>query len=171
MKASLQPPWLARTLAAACLRGEAREVITGDLDQEFAESVAAGTPVAAARRRYWRQTLASLADVYRLSAGRVPGEPTMLRHWSSALFRGLSLDLRSVGRFAPPGYAAVAVLFLAMGIGATTVIFSPSASFRGAACDHPEIGSRLDACRGESIMTESAQFERLHDPANGVLSE
>jgi len=117
-----RPPKLARALASLFLRGEAGEVIAGDLDQEFADAVNAGTPVRAAGRRYWRQALASIAAVRRhqqethVSTQRSPFQ------W----LHGLSLDVKSVARVLrrSPGYAAIAILSLAIGIGANTAIVS-----------------------------------------------
>ena len=114
------PPRLARLLAAACLRGDAGEVIAGDLEQEFAEAIAAGLPAADARRRYWRQTLASIAAVgWRRKAAIEPASRTM--PWS-----GLALDVRSVVRTLSHnrGYAAAAVISLAVAIGASAAVVS-----------------------------------------------
>jgi predicted permease len=114
------PPRLARAVALLLLKGEAREVIVGDLDQEFAEAIDSGVRPALARRRYWRQTLASIAATRRPArSGRTGVRP---QHW----MRGLSLDLTAVLRVLrrSPGYAAIAVISLAIGIGANTTIFS-----------------------------------------------
>lgn len=115
------PPRLARAIAAVCIRGDAREVILGDLDQEFSEAAAAGLSPAGARRRYWRQTFASIAAVTRHHK-----EQRMSNRHPLQSLRGLSLDIRAVTRALrrSPGYAAVAILSLAVGIGANTAIVS-----------------------------------------------
>jgi predicted permease len=118
MAASPTPPRLARRLALFSLKGDAREVLVGDLDQEFAEAIASGVRPAAARRLYWRQTIASIAAVRR--------DARRHRAPSANPLRGLSLDLTAVLRVLrrSPGYAAIAVISLAIGIGANTTVFS-----------------------------------------------
>lgn len=116
-----QPPRLARQLARWLLRGDTREVIAGDLDQEFTERIAEGGTIAAARRHYWRQSLASVGAVHREAWSRRFGSLDRLRP-----LQGLGLDLRAVLRILrrSPGYAAVAILSLAIGIGASTAVVS-----------------------------------------------
>ena len=120
MASQPNPPRLARLIAHLLLRGDAREVVIGDLDQEFADAIAGHVPAGAARRRYWRQAIASIFSVHR------PSGDTMKFHSITGLWRGLSLDARSVFRTLrrSPGYAAVAILSLAIGIGANTAIVS-----------------------------------------------
>ena len=71
MSRGIRPPRLPRALAALCLPAEMREIVVGDLDEEFAAQIAHGQSRRAAARRYWRQTLASIV------AGQRAGAPTM----------------------------------------------------------------------------------------------
>ncbi|HKV99493.1 MAG TPA: ABC transporter permease, partial [Vicinamibacterales bacterium] len=123
-----RPPALARAFVRLLIRGEAGEVIAGDLDEEFAEQLAAGASRRTASRHYWRQALASIG-AYRRATAEMPRlrsqETNMPPQATSSLVQGLGLDLRQVWRaiWRSKGYAAIAVLSLAIGIGANTAIF------------------------------------------------
>ncbi len=114
MTTTPRPPRLARALAARLLRGEMREVVLGDLDEEFARALAAGVAPARARRRYWRQAMASLVP------RREPREGTR-----PILLAGFSQDLRYAARVVAhrPAFTAIAVLSLGIGIGANTTVY------------------------------------------------
>lgn len=127
MNTAARPPRLARALVASLLRGDMREVVLGDLDEEFTRRLEAGTTPSAARRRYWRQALASV-----LARSGDPREPIdRLRFQTSAAGRGALMnlwlrDLRYAGRLVrrQPAFSGVAILTLAIGIGATTAVFT-----------------------------------------------
>jgi putative ABC transport system permease protein len=122
-----RPPRLARALVRLLVRRDARDVILGDLDEDFRDQLRADTGLAAARRRYWRLALGSLASFGRdrLSpdqavtpdgADGVRAAP--LVHLWQDVRQGLRLLARS------PGFAATSILTLAIGIGANTAIFA-----------------------------------------------
>lgn len=115
MGASPSPPRVPRWLIRTLLSRERAEVILGDLDEEFHVDTVPRLGPRAARLRYWRLALASIAA-------------TRSRPWPGR-FRSLSAvghELRIAVRGATrrPAFTAVAAGTLALGIGATTVVFS-----------------------------------------------
>jgi predicted permease len=124
----VQPPRLARQLLRLLLPADRREFIEGDLDERFALRVARGEPVRRARRWYWMNTLLSLKSGLR---GRemqsATGEessvgPRRLKAVMVVLFGDARQATRVLVR--RPGFTTVAVLTLALGLGANTAVFS-----------------------------------------------
>ncbi len=123
---SQTPPPLTRTLLRLSVRGEAYEVIAGDLDEEFAGALAAGVPMADARRQWRRQALRSIVSVVSARAHdalRSSGGPSLSRVPRALV--DLGRDARYVARQLrrSPSYAATAVLSLALGIGGGTAVY------------------------------------------------
>src|SRR5262245_27537580 len=122
-----KPPAVARLLVRLFVRRDARDIIVGDLDEDFREEIARGTRASAARRRYWRQALGSIFSFgrERLAPEPVvdvepdsPARGTTLRNLWHDIRLGIRLLYRS------PGFALTAIVTLAVGIGANTAIFA-----------------------------------------------
>jgi predicted permease len=122
-----RPPALARALVRLLVPRHARDVILGDLDEDFVDQVKAGAPASTARRRYWELALASVASFGRdrITPGRAV-EPDMSHEARGAglahLWQDLRHGLRLLGR--SPGFALTSIVTLAIGIGANTAIFA-----------------------------------------------
>jgi predicted permease len=119
--ATSAPPRLIRAIAARCLAPADREFLLGDLDEGFAARAAAsGAPIA---RRWYRRQVAlavwhGLGRRRPVPAGARPSQRSLdMSHW----WRDIRLGVRTLRR--TPVYTAVAVLTLALAIGANTVLF------------------------------------------------
>jgi putative ABC transport system permease protein len=113
------PPRLAAWLAGWRVASDDREFAIGDLQEEFADRVARDGP-ARARRWYWRQTIRSCLTRCPRRFDHAPARPRrpLMQH----LIHDVRFALRLLRR--APGFTAVVIVTLALGIGATTAIFS-----------------------------------------------
>jgi putative ABC transport system permease protein len=118
-----RPPLPGRMLARLIVGPDA-EVLRGDLEETFHRRVAQEGDSARARLAYTADAAGSLArwwlsGAYRRTDRRSKPNP-------GGLMRGIGSELRQLwrGLVRRPGYASVVVLTLALGIGATTTIYS-----------------------------------------------
>ena len=123
----MRPPLLPRLLVRLAAPARRRAVILGDLEEEYAQRVAAGgTMREGARRWYWSQALRSAGPLMALRWRREGSAPGTTERGGGAgmetLIQNVRFGLRSLRR--NMGFTALVILTLALGIGANSVIFS-----------------------------------------------
>lgn len=122
----MTPPPLARRVLRRLLPEEVRDVLLGDLDEEFERLVAPARSRRGARWWYWWQVIRSLPAAMRLrvQARRRRSGPNTVR--PGRLLGQLTTDFRYGLRRAlhQPSLVATVTLTLALGIAATTSVFA-----------------------------------------------
>jgi len=139
MASGCTPPRAARLLLRVLLGARTGEIVVGDIDEEFFDTILPRHGPMAARRWYWHQTLASIRSVWRGTLSRrgrshvrvadvcSTGSPRSgalknSRVPMASMILGFRYSWRSIRR--RPGFAATVIALVALGVGATTSVFS-----------------------------------------------
>ena len=119
---SARPPVLVTRLLERTLPTRIREEFLGDLEESYAARIAAGRSPIVTRLWYCREALAAPLTLHSHQAPALSNAPRAADGPMTNLLIDLRFALRMLAR--QPGFTAVVAITLALGIGATTAIFS-----------------------------------------------
>ena len=120
-----QPPRIARAILSRALPAADREVVIGDLDEEYRRTMIALVGRRRARLWYWRQALLSVPSAVRLRRrSTVRTDPPAERSSIGRVWLELAGDLRyAVRLFArQPGFVLLTIVTQALGVAVTTAV-------------------------------------------------
>ena len=120
----VRPPLAARWMLRMSLPRNEREFFMGDMEEDFFQRVLRERDARAARRWYWQQAWHVAFGAPAPSNGQLSPERNHKSRggWMSDFMQDVRFGLRALRQ--NRGFAAVAILTLALGIGANTAIFT-----------------------------------------------
>lgn len=119
------PPRLARAILSRALPPAHREVVIGDLDEEYRRTIVALVGTRRAALWYWRQSLLSVPSVLRLrrrtsARGGALSEPRQTGNLLPELAGDLRYAVRLFAR--QPGFVLLTIVTHALGVAVTTAV-------------------------------------------------
>jgi putative ABC transport system permease protein len=169
-----KPPALAEWWLALALPPDIREAFLGDLEERFRSEILPARGLRAARRWYWLEALRAplalpLPDRWGSSTAQPLNHSTARDALMTTLLRDLRLALRLLGR--QPGFTAVVTLTLALGIGATTAIYSAVHPILVESLPYPDAGRLVMVWEHEKNgETSNVGYATFRDVADGSAS-
>ncbi|HUO52443.1 MAG TPA: ADOP family duplicated permease [Gemmatimonadaceae bacterium] len=158
-----RPPERAVRLLTWALPDDLRDAILGDLEESFAAHTEATLDLPRARRWYWREAILATMKLGFRGRRRAPSAERR-----DPLITSLLSDVRFAARLLArrPGFTALASITLAIGIGATTAIFSAIHPILLAPLPYPHAERIVQIWEGtDPKAPDNTTFLTMHDVA------
>ncbi len=166
-----RPPFLAEWIASRSVPARDRDVVLGDLDEEFLDIAAVRGP-GAASRWYWRQALASLIPNLRrrLAQPQPPSHEPSGGSLMDSIRQDLACGWRAIRQ--RPLVMTVAVLSLVVGISMSSLVFSllDAAVYSSLKVHDPRSLQQVLNDRGQGSINHNFSYPDLVDYRAGQKS-
>jgi predicted permease len=154
--------WLQNLLRGRAMQRDVADEIESHLEERAAELMESGMP----EQQAWQQARREFGNATQLAE---QGREVWTWTWLEQLFQDLRYTLRTLRR--APGFTAVAVLSLALGIGGNTAVFSllDGVLLKNLPVSRPEELRILTWVRNREVPFENHSGYAVTDPRNGQV--